>query len=783
MKKFWKNRQGPILVFLLLLALLAIPALKSSANEFSDPFAVSYQFEGDSVEVKQAVPFYDSGTMALYNDDSLVIYQKHPQTGELLQSKVSNVQNVKAIVDETRVLQNDKKVLLINSDVDESYAYSAEPLQNLNNVIAVAGDYYLTQSTGSTYQVKYYNHETPGAGVKTVCSLTNVKQMAGDGASLLFLKEDGTVWAWGANTSGQLGQGTFCTVGESEHNKSASCSCASEPVQIKTLKNIVSIAPGAAVDSSGAVYTWGGNETGKLGSGAAACTAAYNAHGKAGCTCKAAPQKLTSLSGVQSVWASGSKTYALCKNGDVYQWGEKDQSTESTAFSVQTTPQKVAGVNAAEAVFPGANTHHSAYIKTSDGLVYVLGYCPVSATMYNAQASIVSLLSPQSAIVSLSKDLSGSAVIYTGDSLPSMPTDTITGKAADGTTVSVQVLRWECETSYNPDKAGTYVFSPVFSIGGDYRVIDSILPKFTVTVKQKNVTGIALKAAPKKTSYVVGQSLDLTGGTITVSYDNNTKAELAIESGMVSGYNPQKTGSQKITVAYQGFTTSFTVTVSAKKATGIEMKSYPNTTDYYVGDSLSLTGGSIYLVYNDGSKTAVTLTSGMVSGYNAQKAGTQTITVTYEGFKTTFKVVVRDREMTSGTYTIDKKNGYLSKIAAGTSVSTLKSGIAAAGGTVKVYNGAKEVTAGSVGTGMTVQMFINGAKKQTLTLVVTGDVNGDGKVSGTDLLNIHYSIMGTQKYTGAKFEAADINGDGKITGTDLLKVNAKILNKGAIVPR
>ena len=214
----------------------------------------------------------------------------------------------------------------------------------------------------------------------------------------------------------------------------------------------------------------------------------------------------------------------------------------------------------------------------------------------------------------------------------------------------------------------------------------------------------------------------------------------------------------------------------------IRDRAYPTKTDYYVGESLSVSGGSINLLYNDGSKTPVTLTASMVSGYNSQKAGTQTLTVAYQGFQTTFKVVVRDREMTSPTYKIDKTKGYLSKIAEGTSVSKLKSGITASGGTVKVYKGTKEVTSGNVGTGMTVQLFIGGAKKQTLTVVVTGDINGDGRISGSDLLQVQDNILLLLNLSGAKFEAADINGDGRISGSDLLRVNDSLLGK-KITPR
>ena len=50
--------------------------------------------------------------------------------------------------------------------------------------------------------------------------------------------------------------------------------------------------------------------------------------------------------------------------------------------------------------------------------------------------------------------------------------------------------------------------------------------------------------------------------------------------------------------------------------------------------------------------------------------------------------------------------------------------------------------------------------------ILLGDVNGDGKVNGTDTNLIFRHVSGTTELTGDQLKAADVNGDGKINGTD-----------------
>ena len=111
-----------------------------------------------------------------------------------------------------------------------------------------------------------------------------------------------------------------------------------------------------------------------------------------------------------------------------------------------------------------------------------------------------------------------------------------------------------------------------------------------------------------------------------------------------------------------------------------------------------------------------------------------------------------------GTAPVTPSGSYLTGISPNTSVSSLT----ASGYTV--YNGSKQVTSGLVGTGMTAV-----SSGGSVTIVVTGDVSGDGKVTITDVVKLQKSVVGSASLTGAYAKAGDISGDGKITITDVVQ--------------
>ncbi|MGO8670645.1 MAG: fibronectin type III domain-containing protein [Capsulimonadaceae bacterium] len=91
-----------------------------------------------------------------------------------------------------------------------------------------------------------------------VTSLANIISIAGGADSLsLALRSDGTVWAWGLNQFGELGDGTTTN--------------SSVPVQVTGLTGVIAISAGytqgLAIGSNGSIWSWGGNYYGELGTG------------------------------------------------------------------------------------------------------------------------------------------------------------------------------------------------------------------------------------------------------------------------------------------------------------------------------------------------------------------------------------------------------------------------------------------------------------------------------------------------------------------------------------
>ena len=101
----------------------------------------------------------------------------------------------------------------------------------------------------------------------------------------------------------------------------------------------------------------------------------------------------------------------------------------------------------------------------------------------------------------------------------------------------------------------------------------------------------------------------------------------------------------------------------------------------------------------------------------------------------------------------------------GTKVETFKSNIIGTG--IQVFNqSGTELTTGQiVGTGMTMK-----SGSETYTLIISGDLNGDGQVSATDLSKIKQHLIELRLLEGAYLEAADVDDDENVTITDLSRI-------------
>ncbi|ETR72349.1 MAG: Regulator of chromosome condensation, RCC1 [Candidatus Magnetoglobus multicellularis str. Araruama] len=123
-----------------------------------------------------------------------------------------------------------------------------------------------------------------------------VVQIAAGPYHSLVLKEDGTVWAWGLNNNGQLGDGTTANI--------------SKPVQVSGLSHVTMLTAGyhsLSLKEDGTVWAWGYNNWGQLGDGTT-----INRY---------RPVQVSDLSNVIMISAGEYHSLALKGDGSVWAWG------------------------------------------------------------------------------------------------------------------------------------------------------------------------------------------------------------------------------------------------------------------------------------------------------------------------------------------------------------------------------------------------------------------------------------------------------------------------------
>lgn len=183
--------------------------------------------------------------------------------------------------------------------------------------------------------------------------LEDVRSVAAGGDFTVALKTDGTLWAWGGNDYGQLGNGTVVS--------------AAQPVQV--LDQVTAVSAGdyhvAAIRADGTLWTWGDNLYGQLGDGTRDSVSA--------------PHQV--LADVRFAVMGDYHAAAISTDGTLYTWGSNldgqlgngglgDTTDEGTGAMLQLTPTAVSLPAAVSDVTVGAG--HTAAIL-SDGTLWTWG--------------------------------------------------------------------------------------------------------------------------------------------------------------------------------------------------------------------------------------------------------------------------------------------------------------------------------------------------------------------------------------------------------------------------
>lgn len=156
------------------------------------------------------------------------------------------------------------------------------------------------------------------------------------------IKNDRSMWTWGENDYGQLGNGTKIT----------------QYTPVKVLDDVVAICGGAchtaAIKADGSLWMWGENTQGQLGDGSTIT--------------KTTPIQV--MKNVKAVSCGDYHTAALSEDGALYMWGAngRGQLGNDSSFRYRNTPVKV--LEDVKSVNCGL--YHTAAIKT-DGSLWVFG--------------------------------------------------------------------------------------------------------------------------------------------------------------------------------------------------------------------------------------------------------------------------------------------------------------------------------------------------------------------------------------------------------------------------
>jgi alpha-tubulin suppressor-like RCC1 family protein len=198
-----------------------------------------------------------------------------------------------------------------NGDLIPSPQKHGSKVQGIGSLIAGEGH---VLTPGHHYRVHIYRANgtdkfadfVAGIGIASL-ALPNTAQtsgvtgrslaVAGGSAHSVTLNDDGTVWTWGANYSGQLGNGTTAD--------------SAVPQQVPGLTGIVAVAAGEAhtlaLTAAGTVWAWGDNSHGQLGTGSTINSLI--------------PVQIPELVDVASISAGRLHSMAMKNDGSMWAWG------------------------------------------------------------------------------------------------------------------------------------------------------------------------------------------------------------------------------------------------------------------------------------------------------------------------------------------------------------------------------------------------------------------------------------------------------------------------------
>ncbi|MHB1315063.1 MAG: NlpC/P60 family protein [Christensenellales bacterium] len=252
-------------------------------------------------------------------------------------------------------------------------------------------------------------------------------------------------------------------------------------------------------------------------------------------------------------------------------------------------------------------------------------------------------------------------------------------------------------------------------------------------------------------------SLDVTNNYLDIADGSADRADIGVLAGLgcTVSYTPQKV-----------------IPASGVSLDAAALEMCPGDTKTLTAAVVPVDAANQTIIWASADNNIATVTDGIVT---AVSIGTAAITATTQdgGFVAECAVSVKSPVIATSVYTID--SALLKGVTKMTSPGQLKANLENAQENLVVYkpDGAL-CESGYAGTGATVKLVIGGTVRDTVTVLVAGDTNGDGMISVTDYTRIRIDIQGIKPLENVFRTAADIDGNAMVAVTDYTKIRLDI---------
>lgn len=208
-------------------------------------------------------------------------------------------------------------------------------------------------TTASSYAIQVH-------GVGNTDYLTGIKQISCGGAYVAALSETGEVYSWGIGTSGQLGNSAQTTY--------------KYPVKATNVTDVEKIVTThyttICLKTDGTVWNWGLNDCGQLGNGSTS-TSTIQTQVKVNST--------TYLNNVVDIGSNFKTAYAVTSEGEVYGWGLNtegqigDNTATNKSYATRTLGRYYTEINDVVKLQSSSANSYTNYLVKEDGSIYCSG--------------------------------------------------------------------------------------------------------------------------------------------------------------------------------------------------------------------------------------------------------------------------------------------------------------------------------------------------------------------------------------------------------------------------